>query len=80
MIVCSSDFIEDTDLPETLTSKANMTPTIEFRMGQTMVEVEKHFLFHTINHMDGNKTKAAKILGISLKTLHNKLNKYKSSI
>jgi DNA-binding NtrC family response regulator len=80
VVVCQDDFIDLHDLPETLTSKASKTPTIEFRLGQTVAEVEKHFLFHTINHMDGNKTKAAKILGISLKTLHNKLNKYKSSI
>jgi len=80
VIVCQSDFIEASDLPETLTSKVSLTPTIEFRLGQTVAEVEKHFLFHTINHVNGNKTKASKILGISLKTLHNKLNKYKSSI
>jgi len=80
VVVCGTDFIDVQDLPETLTSKARKTPTVEFRLGQTMAEVEKHFLFHTINYVDGNKTKAAKILNISLKTLHNKLAKYKSSI
>jgi len=80
VIVCKSEFIEVDDLPDTLTSKAKKVPTLEFRLGQTIEEVEKHFLFHTINYVDGNKTKAAKMLDISLKTLHNKLAKYKSSI
>ncbi len=80
VIVCNSEFIDVDDLPETLTSKAHKAPQVEFRLGQTMEEVEKHFLFHTINYVDGNKTKAAKMLDISLKTLHNKLAKYKSSI
>ncbi len=80
VIVCTSDTIDVQDLPETLTTKAHKAPTVEFRLGQTMDEVEKQFLFHTINYVDGNKTKAAKMLDISLKTLHNKLAKYKSSV
>lgn len=80
VVVCTSDFIDVADLPENLTTKAEKTPTVSFRLGQTMEDVERDFLFHTINFVDGNKTKAAKMLDISLKTLHNKLAKYKSSI
>jgi DNA-binding NtrC family response regulator len=80
VIVCQQDYIDVADLPENLTSKASKAPTVEFRLGQTMEDVERDFLFHTINFVDGNKTKAAKMLNISLKTLHNKLAKYKSSV
>lgn len=80
VIVSTNDVIEPEDLPEKLTSKAAKAPAIEFRLGSTMEEVEREFLFHTISYVDGNKTKAAKMLDISLKTLHNKINKYKSSI
>jgi len=80
VIVCTTDYIDVADLPENLTSKAHKAPTVEFRLGQTMDDVERDFLFHTINYVDGNKTKAAKMLNISLKTLHNKLAKYKSSV
>ncbi len=80
VIVCQGEFIDVADLPETMTSKAHKAPTVEFRLGQTMDDVEREFLFHTINYVDGNKTKAAKMLNISLKTLHNKLAKYKSSV
>jgi len=80
VIVSRNDVIEPEDLPEAIQSKATKAPVLEFRLGQSIEEVEKQFLFHTINYVDGNKTKAAKMLGISLKTLHNKLNKYKSSV
>jgi two-component system, NtrC family, response regulator HydG len=80
VIVCKEDYIGVADLPENLTSKAHKVPTVQFRLGQTMEDVEKDFLFNTLNYVDGNKTKAAKMLDISLKTLHNKLAKYKSSI
>jgi DNA-binding NtrC family response regulator len=80
VVVCKDEFIDLADLPETLTSKAHKAPTVQFRLGQTMENVEKDFLFHTLSYVDGNKTKAAKMLDISLKTLHNKLSKYKSSI
>jgi len=80
VIVSTNDVIEPEDLPETLMARAAKAPNVEFSLGTSMEEVERQYLFHTINFVDGNKTKAAKLLGISLKTLHNKLNKYKSSI
>lgn len=80
VIVSTNEILEVDDLPEALRTKAVKAPQIEFNLGITMEEVEKQMLFHTLNYVDGNKTKAAKMLGISLKTLHNKLNKYKSSI
>ncbi len=80
VIVSRNDVIEPEDLPEALMSRAAKAPKVEFALGTTMDEVERQYLFHTINFVDGNKTKAAKLLGISLKTLHNKLNKYKSSV
>jgi DNA-binding NtrC family response regulator len=80
VIVSQNDVIEPEDLPENLTKKAQKAPTVEFDLGLPMEEIEKEWLFHTINYVNGNKTKAAKILNISLKTLHNKLNKYKSSV
>jgi two-component system response regulator FlrC len=45
--------------------------------GSTLWEVEKNLIFETIKEVDGNKTKASKILGISVRTMRNKLNEYK---
>lgn len=80
VIVSKNDILDVEDLPESLLKKAEKAPDVEFRLGSTMQDVEKEFLFHTLNYVNGNKTKAAKMLNISLKTLHNKLAKYKSSV
>ncbi|HKK89910.1 MAG TPA: sigma-54 dependent transcriptional regulator [Desulfobacteraceae bacterium] len=40
-------------------------------------EMEEKMIFHTLDSTEGNRTHAAKILGISVRTLRNKLNEYK---
>lgn len=45
-------------------------------VGQTVAEVERDLILNTLNHCLGNRTHAAKILGISIRTLRNKLNQY----
>jgi len=47
-------------------------------LGTTVDEAERQLIFRTLAHTGNNKTRAAEILGISLKTLHNKLHKYKA--
>ena len=50
--------------------------SISFRVGATVAEAEKGLIRKTLEHTHNNKTRAAEILGISLKTLHNKLKEY----
>jgi len=45
-------------------------------VGQTVAEMEKTLILDTLNHCLGNRTHAATILGISIRTLRNKLNEY----
>jgi DNA-binding NtrC family response regulator len=49
---------------------------IRFQIGTTVEEAEKGLILRTLEHTRNNKTRAAEILGISLKTLHNKLKEY----
>ena len=44
--------------------------------GTTVDEAERQLIAVTLEHTGGNKTRAAEMLGISLKTLHNKLNRH----
>ena len=53
--------------------------TLELEVGISMSEAEKQLIFETLRQTKGNRTKAADILGISIRTLRNKLNEYKDS-
>lgn len=43
----------------------------------TLKEMEKRLIFKTLEKAEGNKTRASEILGISVRTIRNKLNEYK---
>jgi transcriptional regulator with PAS, ATPase and Fis domain len=45
--------------------------------GMTVEEAERQLIFLTLERTGGNKTRAAKLLDVSLKTLHNKLRRYR---
>ena len=45
-------------------------------VGRTVADVERDLIIDTLKHTLGNRTHAAKILGISIRTLRNKLNLY----
>ena len=45
-------------------------------VGQTVAQMEKTLILDTLTHCLGNRTHAANILGISIRTLRNKLNEY----
>ena len=48
--------------------------------GMTVREMEKELIFNTLNTVDDNRTHAAKMLGISIRTLRNKLNEYRDEM
>jgi DNA-binding NtrC family response regulator len=48
-------------------------------VGRTVAQVECDLILDTLDHCLGNRTHAAKILGISIRTLRNKLNEYVSA-
>jgi DNA-binding NtrC family response regulator len=45
-------------------------------VGRTVAEVERQLILDTLDHTLGNRTHAANILGISIRTLRNKLRQY----
>ncbi|MFQ5508972.1 MAG: sigma-54-dependent transcriptional regulator [Leptospirillia bacterium] len=62
--------------PARQTSTDAATPA-GFGRGMTIGEMEKALILETLDKAGGNKTQAARELGISLKTLHNKLGRYR---
>jgi len=49
---------------------------VQVRVGSTVDQAEKALILRTLDAMGQNKTRAAEVLGVSLKTLHNKLKEY----
>ena len=46
-------------------------------VGRTVADVERDLILETLNHCLGNRTHAANVLGISIRTLRNKLQQYR---
>jgi len=81
VIVCDSTVIEPRHLPpgfgDTPAGRAvSESEGIHVGVGTTVGEAERQLIFKTLESTRNNKTRAAEILGISLKTLHNKLKEY----
>jgi transcriptional regulator with PAS, ATPase and Fis domain len=77
-ILATGPMIEPRHLPPALLSEPApppQQPQVALAPGTTVEEAERRLILMTLAHTGDNKTRAAEILGISLKTLHNKLNK-----
>jgi DNA-binding NtrC family response regulator len=76
-ILSPGPFIEPKHLPPSLAEEPapQHQPQVALAPGITVEEAERRLILMTLEHTRDNKTRAAEILGISLKTLHNKLNK-----
>src|SRR5215204_6887536 len=80
-ILADGEFIELRHLPPALVdTPASGQPALALSPGTTVEEAESRLILMTLEHTRDNKTRAAEILGISLKTLHNKLNKLRGRV
>src|SRR5271154_2408567 len=81
VIVCEGAVIETKHLPPsfgqtTVRSSSEDPDAVHLGVGTTVEEAERLLILKTLESTSNNKTRAAEILGISLKTLHNKLKEY----
>jgi DNA-binding NtrC family response regulator len=76
-ILAGGPFIEPKHLPPSLVNEPAPPQQAQVALapGTTVEEAERRLIVMTLEHTRDNKTRAAEILGISLKTLHNKLNR-----
>jgi DNA-binding NtrC family response regulator len=84
VIVCEGPVIETKHLPPSfghapVRASVDDADSIRVGVGTTVGEAERLLILKTLESTNNNKTRAAEILGISLKTLHNKLKEYGSS-
>ncbi len=78
VIACEADLITPRHVPIRLpdASQGKSADAVTFPLGITVEEAEKALILKTLASVKNNKAGAARILGISLKTLHNKLHRY----
>ncbi len=83
ILLADSDLIKPEDLMidmgvlESDQSGLDMAQNIDLGSG-SLKEMEQKMIFKTLDTTEGNRTHAARILGISVRTLRNKLNEYKA--
>ncbi len=80
LIACDGDLILAAHLPVPLglvkPAPDDRSDALTVAIGTTVADVERTLILRTLAAMGHNKTRAAGVLGISLKTLHNKLHRY----
>ena len=81
VIVCETRMVEPKHLPPGFGAVIPRAPVqeanaIRLGVGTTVEQAERLLILKTLESTNNNKTRAAEILGISLKTLHNKLKEY----
>ena len=81
ILMCKGDvidnkglFINEKNRPVEDTGYTFIPPTVSLK------EMEEKAIFHALDHTNGNRTHAAEILGISVRTLRNKLNEYRKNM
>lgn len=82
VILCSGEDLQARNLPPGFGVRSARATAevpsnaVQVQVGTTVDEAERLLILKTLESTKNNKTKAAEILGISLKTLHNKLKEY----
>jgi len=76
VIVTPGPHITAADLPPEVTRPAGSGPAFEVSLGSSLDDVERQLIERTLEFARGNKARAAEILGVSLKTLYNRLERY----
>jgi len=62
-----------------LASPAPVEERLTVAVGTTLAEMERQAIFATLDHCHGHKGRAAEMLGISTKTLYNRLTAYQAN-
>jgi DNA-binding NtrC family response regulator len=62
--------------PEIPASSLRPNEIVPLLIGSTVGEIERELVLQTLARCDGNRTRAARVLGVSVRTLRNKIRLY----
>ena len=79
VVICQNEIIGSEALPERLSPQQAVRSHITIPVGSSAHEAERLLILQTLASVGNNKSKAARILGVSRKTLHNKLLSFTQS-
>ena len=71
-----SDNASDVPAPETPAPSLAPNEVVPLLIGSTVGEIERELVLQTLARCDGNRTRAARVLGVSVRTLRNKIRQY----
>jgi transcriptional regulator with PAS, ATPase and Fis domain len=77
VISCSGDILETEQLSPRIRQYKDKDVKIVIRVGMTIGEVEKEMIVRTLEHTGHNRSRASEILGISRRSLYNKMQRYR---
>jgi transcriptional regulator with PAS, ATPase and Fis domain len=77
-ITCASNIISTEDLPHQFGPPCGSETEFTVRLGSSVGEVERELIIRTLAFAGGNKRRASNILGISRRSLYNRLDRYKA--
>lgn len=76
VVMCEGDVLLPDHLPRRLRAGDGGRAMVSLPVGSTMEEMEREMLVRTLEYTAGNRRRAAEMLGISRRTLYNKIDRY----
>jgi DNA-binding NtrC family response regulator len=76
VISCAGDILNTDQLPRRISHYRNDDHTLTFRVGASIEKVERELIARTLEHTRHNRTRTSEILGISRRSLYNKIQRY----
>lgn len=76
VLICDEEELKVKHLPPRFHKYAQKTPSISFKIGTSLEEVEREMVSHALAATNNNRKEAARLLGISRRAIYNKLRKH----
>jgi DNA-binding NtrC family response regulator len=65
--------------PEASAPSLSPNQVVPLLIGSTVGEIERELVLQTLARCDGNRTRASRVLGVSVRTLRNKIRQYSAA-
>ena len=76
VISATEDVLRAGNLPDRVSRNQDKEARVTIRVGMTLAQVEKELIIRTLDYAGGNRSRTSEILGISRRSLYNKMDRY----